>query len=163
MASENLVNDLFEIIQSNTKEKLSYNDFEKDLIMSIYLPNEDVDRALTLIVSQAKVNPNLIGDTKGGKFVISPSFSATINSTIKYENQFIPGKKEYLNREQNSKNAIDFIAGAIIMSPELINHFVDNIDKISSTERRALVGSMSKMTYDQRKRVLSYFKKVFSD
>ena len=163
MASENLVNDLFEIIQSNTKEKLSYNDFEKDLLMSIDLPNEDVDRALTLIVSQAKVNPNLIGDTKGGKFVISPSFSATINSTIKYENQFIPGKKEYLNREQNSKNAIDFIAGAIIMSPELINHFVDNIDKISSTERRALVGSMSKMTYDQRKRVLSYFKKDLKD
>ena len=35
MASENLVNNLFEIIQSNTKEKLSYGDFEKDLIKSI--------------------------------------------------------------------------------------------------------------------------------
>lgn len=142
MASENLVNELFEIVQSNTKEKLSYDDFEKDLLKSINLKNDEIDRALSLMLSQAQVNPNIIGETKGGTFVISPSFSAAVISTIKYENQFIVGKSENIERNiinNNNDNILkDVLAANIIMSPELIDNMIQNYSSLSFEERDAL-------------------------
>lgn len=158
MASENLVNGLYEIIQANSNEKISYNDFEKDLLKSINLSNDEIDRALALILSQAEVNPNILGETKGGTFIVSPSLSAAVISTIKYENQFIPGKEEFESRMNINKNIDDITAGLFIMTPELIDHFVNNLDKISTNEKRALIGNLSKMTYDQRKKVVSHFR-----
>ena len=142
MASENLVNDLFEIIQSNTKEKLSYDDFEKDLAKSVNLPNDEMDRALSIMLSQAEVNPNVIGESKGGTFIISPSFSASVISTIKYENQFIEGKAENAERKliNNKSNALVDAAFAvnIIMTPELVNNMIQNYSSLSFEERDAL-------------------------
>lgn len=142
MASENLVNDLFEIVQSNTKEKLSYDDFENDLIKSINLPNDEMDRALSIMVSQAEVNPNVIGESKGGTFIISPSFSASVISTIKYENQFIEGKAENAERKSinNKSDALVDAAFAanIIMTPELVDNMIQNYSSLSFEERDAL-------------------------
>lgn len=142
MASENLVNDLFEIVQSNTKEKLSYDDFEKDLVKSINLPNDEMDRALSIMLSQAEVNPNVIGESKGGSFVISPSFSASVVSTIKYENQFIEGKAENAERNliNNKSDAMleAAFAANIIMTPELVDNMIQNYSSLSLEERDAL-------------------------
>ena len=124
MASENLVNDLFEIVQSNEKEKLSYDDFEKDLLKSINLPNDEIDRALSIMLSQAQVNPNVIGESKGGTFVISPSFSASVISTIKYENQFIEGTKENeLRKLNNLGNSLTEIIGSTYLNELMLNNF----------------------------------------
>lgn len=124
MASENLVNDLFEIVQSNEKEKLSYDDFEKDLLKSINLPNDEIDRALSIMLSQAQVNPNVIGESKGGTFVISPSFSASVISTIKYENQFIEGTKENeLRKLNNLGNSLSEIIGSTYLNELMLNNF----------------------------------------
>ncbi|MBR3881998.1 MAG: hypothetical protein IKJ36_01880 [Clostridia bacterium] len=153
MASENLVNDLFEIIQSNTKEKLSYDDFEKDLAKSINLPNDEIDRALSIMLSQAEVNPNIIGESKGGTFVISPSFSASVVSTIKYENQFIEGKVE--NAERNSiNNKSDILIDAafaanIIITPKLIDHMIQNYSTLSNNEKNQLLDNVSNMSVSQ--------------
>ena len=124
MASENLVNDLFEIVQSNEKEKLSYDDFEKDLLKSINLPNDEIDRALSIMLSQAQVNPNVIGESKGGTFVISPSISASVISTIKYENQFIEGTKENeLRKLNNLGNSLTEIIGSTYLNELMLNNF----------------------------------------
>lgn len=150
MASENLVNDLFEIVQSNTKEKLSYYDFEKDLLKSINLPNDEIDRALSIMLSQAQVNPNVIGESKGGTFMVSPSFSASVISTIKYENQFIEGKVEFENRKNQVTEIQDLTAGMIIMTDELINKMIDSYQSLSSSERDKLWCSYSQMSDEEK-------------
>lgn len=154
MASENLVNDLFEIVQSNAKEKLSYDDFEKDLIKSINLPNDEMDRALSIMLSQAEVNPNVIGESKGGTFVISPSFSASVVSTIKYENQFIEGKSENTKRIiENNKNDAIFdaaFAANIIMTPQVIDRMIINYGTLSGKEMGALWGASLVMEPSQK-------------
>lgn len=135
MASENLVIELWELIQKENKEKISYNDFENDLNNALNLPRDEVDRALALMLSQAEVNPNLIGEYKGGSFVISSSFAAAITTTIKYENQFIPGKVEYETRSVGEKIFNDaVVTGALIITPDLINNMVDNYGDLSIEE-----------------------------
>lgn len=153
MASENLVNDLFEIVQSNTKEKLSYDDFEKDLIKSINLPNDEMDRALSIMLSQAEVNPNVIGESKGGMFVLSPSFSASVVSTIKYENQFIEGKLENINRNSNNNIKADFEAAVLIMTPGLKDAMIMNYESLSSEERTALWNNFRYCTDEEKKKI----------
>ena len=150
MASENLINELFEIVQANSLEKIAFNDFEKDLLKNINLPNDEIDRALALILSQAEVNPNVIGETKGGTFVVSPSFSAAVISTIKYENQFIQGKEEYQLRvsNENSRDSVIF-SGTILMTAGLIDNMLNNYENLSIREREELVDNISNMTNAQ--------------
>ena len=128
MASENLVNELFEIVQENTKDILSFNDFEKDLLKGINLQNDEIDRALSLMVSQAKKNPNIIGESKGGIFTVSPSFSDAVVSTIKYENQFIEGKQEFINRK-NSNISIE--VSNIIISSAILDSLINNYEDLN--------------------------------
>ena len=146
MASENLVNNLFEIIQSNTKEKLSYGDFEKDLIKSINLPNDEMDRALSIMLSQAEVNPNIIGESKGGTFVISPSFSTAVISTIKYENQFIEGKSEKIS--PNVEKATNLILTAMV-----VDSMLTNIENLTENDFDNLFDNYSNLTNEQQRKI----------
>ncbi len=154
MASENLVKELWEIIQKENKEEISYNDFEKDLNKVLNLPKDESDRALSLMISQAEVNPNLIGEYKGGSFMISPSFAAVITSTIKYENQFIPGKEEYNNRitGEGIKEAV--APTAFILSPHLFDSMIENYDDLSEKDVEELWSSYSDLSSDDKSRLI---------
>ena len=162
MASESLINELFEIVQTNSEEKLSYDDFEKDLLKNINLPNDEIDRALSIILSQAEVNPNIVGETKGGKFLISPSFSSAIVSTIKYENQFIPGKPEFLVREQNQTINQDIVAN-IIFTPIVISQMIDNFENLTEKEVVELSGQFYKMSDEEKNKYKIAQKKRIED
>lgn len=153
MASENLTMELWEIIQKNNQEEISYNDFEKDLNNAFNLPKDDVDRALSIMISQAEVNPNVIGEYKGGSFLISQSFTATVINTIKYENQFIPGKQEYIARESNIRVGEELI-NFVIITPTLISQMLDNFENLSSREISELAGSFYKMSDEDKDRFI---------
>lgn len=150
MASEKLVIELWEIVQKENNEKISYDVFENDLNDALNLPRDEVDRALALMLSQAEVNPNLIGEYKGGSFVISSSFAATITTTIKYENQFIPGTKEYDVRK-NAKDNREFIdiAGVLLVG-SVVDKMIDNFQELSTKERDALLNNITSLSLEQR-------------
>ena len=153
MASEKLVIELWEIVQKENNEKISYDVFENDLNDALNLPRDEVDRALALMLSQAEVNPNLIGEYKGGSFVISSSFAAAITTTIKYENQFIPGTKEYDVRK-NAKDNREFIdiAGVLLVS-SVLDKMIDNFQELSTKERDSLLGNIGTLSLEQRIRI----------
>ena len=153
MASENLTMELWEIIQNNNQEEISYNDFEKELNNAFNLPKDDVDRALSIMIFQAEVNPNVIGEYKGGSFLISQSFTATVINTIKYENQFIPGKQEYIARESNIRVGEELI-NFVIITPTLISQMLDNFENLSSREISELAGSFYKMSDEDKDRFI---------
>ena len=54
MASDSILNQLYEIAQSNTKEEIGYNDFKRDLRNSLDVESDEYFRALKLILLQAK-------------------------------------------------------------------------------------------------------------
>lgn len=154
MASENLVKELWEIIQKENKEEISYNDFEKDLNKVLNLPKDESDRAISLMISQAEVNPNLIGEYKGGSFMISPSFAAVITSTIKYENQFIPGKEEYNNRIMGEGIKEAVAPTAFILSPHLFDSMIENYDELSENDVEELWSNYSDLSSNDKSRLI---------
>ena len=153
MASEKLVIELLEIVQKENNEKISYDVFENDLNNALNLPRDEVDRALALMLSQAEVNPNLMGEYKGGSFVISSSFAAAITTTIKYENQFIPGTKEYDVRK-NAKDNREFIdiAGVLLVG-SVVDKMIDNFQELSTKERDSLLENIATLSLGQRIRI----------
>lgn len=152
MASENLVKELWEIIQKENKEEISYNDFENDLNKALNLSKDESDRALSLMISQAEVNPNLIGEYKDGSFAISSSFTNTVISTIKYENQFIPGKAEYEARFMSENLKSDVILGAVIVTPPLLKNMLDNFENLTDKEVEELAEQFHEMDDDDQRR-----------
>ena len=154
MASEKLVIELWEIVQKENNEKISYDVFENDLNDALNLPRDEVDRALALMLSQAEVNPNLIGEYKGGSFVISSSFAATITTTIKYENQFIPGKEEYNARMMTENFKEDILPTFFILSPHLFDSMIENYNKLSDREVEELWANYSDLSSDDKSRLI---------
>ena len=151
MASEKLVIELWEIVQKENNEKISYDVFENDLNDALNLPRDEVDRALALMLSQAEVNPNLIGEYKGGSFVISSSFTNIIVSTIKYENQFIPGKVEYDARVIGENINSDIAIGAIILTQSLLDKMIENYGELSNEEIGKLWDEYPDMDSNQKR------------
>ena len=151
MASENLTMELWEIIQNNNQEEISYNDFEKDLNKAFNLPKDEIDRALAIMISQAEVNPNIIGEYKGGSFVISQSLTANITSTIKYENQFIPGKQEYTARENGDVIVADVATLVMLgIAPAVVDKMIENYANLSRSEKNALWDNFPELDSNRR-------------
>ncbi len=126
----------------NNQEEISYNDFENDLNKAYNLPKDEVDRAISIMIHQAEVNPNIIGEYKGGTFIISHSFVNAVTSTIKYENKFITGKVEYDN---NNKTAKDDLLSALIITPPLLSRMLDNFDNLNNNEISEIAGQLYKL------------------
>ena len=156
MASENLTMELWKIIQKNNQEEISYKDFDRDLNMMLNLPKDEVDRAISKMISQAEVNPNIIGENKGGSFSISQGFISAVKSTIKFENQFIPGKHEYVLRENGDKIIENATIVAILgLKPEIIDRMLNDYDNLSANEKSILAENYLNFTEQQK----DYFSK----
>lgn len=145
MASENLVNELFEIVQANSNEKIYYNDFEKDLLTNINLPNDEIDKALMMIISQAEINPDIVGETKGGSFILSQSLTKSIVSTIEYEKVLVERKN------LAAENAIldtamgvmlmenaDKLIDNVIITDDIAKQMIDNYENLTAEEVGAI-------------------------
>lgn len=164
MASEKLTTDLWEIIQKNNQEEISFKDFDRDLNMMLNLPKDEVDRAISKMISQAEVNPNIIGENKGGSFSISQGFVAAVKSTIKFENQFIPGKEEYVAREMSERILDDISAIAFIgIEKSVIDAMIDNFANLTSEEVIALAGQFYKMNDEEKEKFLKGQKQRVQD
>lgn len=153
MASEKLVIELWEIVQKENNEKISYDVFENDLNNALNLPRDEIDRALSLMLSQAEINPQIVGQSKDGAFILSSSFTSSIISTVKYENQFIPGTKEYDVRK-NAKDNREFIdiAGVLLVG-SVVDKMIDNFQELSTKERDSLLGNIATLSLEQRIRI----------
>lgn len=154
MASENLVNNLWEIVQSNNNEEISYNDFENDLNRAIKLPRDDFDRAILLMINQAEINPNLIGEYRSGTFMISSKFVNTVENTIRYENQFIPGKEEFNQRMMINGVVQNANVDAIILiTPDLLDKMIDNFNDLPPSDRKKVLDETAVDDYDRRRKI----------
>ena len=151
MASENLTMELWKIIQNNNQEEISYKDFDRDLNMMLNLPKDEVDRAISKMISQAELNPNIIGENKGGSFSISQGFIAAVKSTIKFENQFIPGKDEFYSREIGERINADvntlILAG---IASNIVDKMIENYDNLSANEKSILVENYLNFSEQQK-------------
>ena len=152
MASENLVKDLWELIQKNSSDEVSYNDFEIDLNKSLNLPKDESDRAIALMIAQAEINPNIIGESKGGAFIISSSFAAKVVSTIKYENKYIPGKNEYEVRNVGENLKSELNIGVILLTPQLIDNLIEDYDKLSDDDKKYIAQNYSSFSEEQKEK-----------
>lgn len=154
MASENLTMELWKIIQKNNQEEISYKDFDRDLNMMLNLPKDEVNRAISKMISQAELNPNIIGENKGGSFSISQGFIAAVKSTIKFENQFIPGKDEFYSREIGERINADvntlILAG---IASNIVDKMIDKFDTLSNSERDQIMINFEKLSSEQRARI----------
>lgn len=159
MASDNVLNELWELVQKNSKEELDEKSFKEDFSNSVYAEvkkfskeltniNDEVDRTLLIVLKQAERNPQVLGNSKGNEFSISPAIITKAVKTVKYENRFIPGTVEYENRKELQENAKNL--KEVILTPVLINKMLKNYEDLSPDERKKIVDNFSELSYDQR-------------
>ena len=100
MASDAIVNELWEITNRNSDKKIEREEFEEELRASVFAKlkemspdnsinniNDEYARALPVILHQAEVNPDSLGQIQGGKFTIGSKIIMllyTKNISIKF-------------------------------------------------------------------------------
>lgn len=168
MATETILNELWEIAQKNNREEIEENSFKKDLSNSIYTEleaysgqvfdiNDEFDRTLPLILAKAEVSPKILGETKGGSFRVSSEIVIMAVKSVKYENQFIEGTPEYEKRHSNEK--VDIGIKDVILTAVLIDKMIDNYTDLTYNEKQALIENYTNMTESEQQAML---KKVVS-
>lgn len=151
MASENLINELWEIVQSNNDSEISYDDFENDLNNAIKLPKDEFDRAIMAMISQAEINPNVIGFSKNGVFQVSHGFVTSVVATIKYENQFIPGKKEFNSRNDKITKVKDI--DGVILIPSLLEEMIKNYGDLDQKDKNWLLNQYAGLSREKQREI----------
>lgn len=149
MASDAIVNELWEITNKNSDEKIEREEFEEELRTSVFAKlkemspdnsinniNDEYARSLPVILHQAEVNPESLGQIEGGKFTISSEIISKAVETIKYENRFIPNTDEYNQRISNENDKIDI--KEVVLTAVLANEMINNFDKLSYIEKNNL-------------------------
>lgn len=163
MASDTILNDLWEIAQKNSKEEITKSAFQEELISSIYSKlkefsdiesnlNNEFDRTLPIILSQAEVNPNVLGESKNGSFTISNEIISSAVKTVKYENQFIIGTSEYETRVNKNTN-IDI--GDVILTTAVISTMIDNYEQLTFDEKNKLWDNYEHLSDDEQDKIYS--------
>lgn len=158
MASDNVLNKLWELVQRENEEELDEKSFKEDFSNSVYAEvkklsgeltniNDEVDRTLLIVLKQAERNPQVLGNSKGNEFSISPAIITKAVKTVKYENRFIPGTVEYNKKEvqENSRELKE-----VILTPVLISKMLKNYEELSADERKKIVDNFSELSYDER-------------
>lgn len=146
MDSDTILDNLWELTQkNNSDEKIDKDSFKEDFTNNIYNElkafsneynniNDEFGRTLLIILKEAESKPQILGESKGGSFSISPGIIKKAVKTIKYENQFIPGKAEYNQKKmQNSEDLKD-----VILTSVVISNMIDNYSSLSFDEKRQL-------------------------
>ena len=146
MASDAIVNELWEITNKNSDEKIEREEFEEELRTSIFDKlkemspdnsinniNDEYARALPVILHQAEVNPDSLGQIQGGKFTISSEIISKAVETVKYENRFIPNTYEYNQRISNENNHIDM--KDVVLTVAVVDLMLNNYENLSIVKR----------------------------
>lgn len=152
MASKVLIDELREIMQANTNEVIDENEFREGILSSLNLKdNNEIVRALSIMVAQANVNPEIIGSMENGSFKVSAGFSSKVIETIKYENKFIEGTEEYVSYNKAPNVYEDVLnAGIIIFTPQLIDKMIKDYDNLPIVDVNSLWGQYENMDSKQR-------------
>lgn len=154
MASNILIDELRDILQTSSKEKINNDKFKKDLLSTLNLENDEIDRALTIMVAQARVNPEVIGSMENGSFKVSADFSSKVVATIKYENRFIEGKQEYI--DYNSKVFKEGVeAGVLLFTPQIIDKMISGYKELSQSDAGKLWANFGRMTPKQQNELMN--------
>lgn len=157
MASDNILNDLWELAQKNSKEEIDEKSFKEDFSNSIYAElksfseeftniNDEVNRTLLIILKQAEKNPQVLGNSNGKDFSVSSSIIAKAVKTVKFENQYIPGTMEYSQRNiTTTPNLTD-----IILTTAVIDSMLKNYDSLPINERQMLIDNFEQLSFEEQ-------------
>lgn len=165
MASDEIINEIWEIAQENSINPIDKDEFGNDLKKAVFAElerstegvifdiNNEFARALPIILHQAKANPDLIYDNNGKGFSVASGILAKAVLTVKYENRFIPGTAEYKKEFPKESLPEIVIVGAVA---ELM---IKNYDNLSYEERKALNNNWKNLTGEQRKDIIDKTRK----
>lgn len=144
MASNELLNNLFEIAQSEVDEIIYFNDFSTELRNSFKeLTNDEYDSALLAINEQIK-NGNKLMEFSSGKMSISTSVISKATSTVEYQRQI---KEHYQSNLQENKIDIE----NVIITSEIFSLMVKNYTNLSLDEKNALWDNYSNYTREEQR------------
>ena len=158
MASDEIINEIWEIAQENSVNPIDKEEFGKDLKKSVFAElehategiifdiNNEFARALPIILHQAKANPDLIYENNGKGFSIASGILAKAVLTVKYENRFIPGTAEYQKEFPEEKKS------DIIFTAAIADNLLKNYDKLTKEERMFINQNWDKLNSEQRAR-----------
>lgn len=160
MASDEIINEIWEIAQENSLDPIDKEEFGKDLRKTVFAElerstegviydiNNEFARALPIILHQAKANPDLIYENNGKGFSVASGILAKAVLTVKYENRYIPGTAEYQNEFPKESVA------EIVLTAAIADSMIKNFDQLSYEERSILNENWSELTHVQRKNVI---------
>lgn len=159
MAQEGILEKLWEITQENSSEEIEQGEFKKAVSISVENEikrnateftniNDEYSRVLSIMLGQAKDNPESLGKVKNGSFSISTSIISKALKTVKYENQFIPGTQEYSQRELQNNN-VKF-SKEIVLTEKVMDSMINNFEKLNYSEKQAVLDNYPKLSRKQR-------------
>lgn len=165
MASDEIINEIWEVAQENSIDSIDKSEFGKDLRKAVFAElerategvisdiNNEFARALPIILHQAKANPELIYENNGKGFSVASGIFAKAVLTVKYENRFIPGTAEYKKEFPKESLPEIVIVGAVA------DLMIKNYDNLSYEERKALNNNWKNLTGEQRKDIIDKTRK----
>ena len=165
MASDTIVNELWEITNRNSDKKIEREEFEEELRTSLFAKlkemspensinniNDEYVRSLPIILHQAEANPDSLGQIQGGKFTISSEIIFKAVKTVKYENSFIPNTDEYNQRILNENNQIDM--KDVVLTTLIIDHMLENYKNLSNEEKDFILNNWHSMDKTQQDKIV---------
>ena len=169
MASDEIINEIWEIAQENSLNTIDKNEFGRDLRKTVFAElerstegviydiNNEFATALPIILHQAKANTDLIYENNGKGFSVASGILAKAVLTVKYENRFIPGTVEY--QKEFQKESIT----EIVFTVAIIDKMIENYDKLSFEERSIIIDRWSELTGNQKRKVFESQKNALLD
>ena len=160
MASDEIINEIWEIAQDNSLDPIDKEEFGKDLRKTVFAElerntegviydiNNEFARALPIILHQAKANPDLIYENNGKGFSVASGILTKAVLTVKYENRFIPGTVEY------QKEIPQEHLSEVVLTAAVVDSMINNFDQLSYEERNLLNDNWLELSHVQRKDVM---------
>lgn len=159
MASDEIINEIWEIAQENSLDPIDKEEFGRDLKKSVFAElehategtifdiNNEFARTLPIILHQAKANPDLIYENNGKGFSVASGILAKAVLTVKYENRFIPGTVEY------QKEFPKEIVSEVVFTAVIADNLLKNYDDLSKEDKLLVNDNWDKLTTRQRAEV----------
>lgn len=156
MASDIILNNLFEIAQSEVNEIIYFNDFSNELRNNFKeLTNDEYDSALLAINEQVK-NGNKLVESFSGRFSISNSIISKAINTVEYEKQ---QRENYQNITEQNKIGIE----DVVITTSILSAMIDNYENLSQDEKDKIIDNLSNVDVDIMGKLLGNIAKDYRD
>lgn len=168
MASDEIINEIWEVAQENSIDPIDKDEFGKDLRKAVFAElerategvisdiNNEFARALPIILHQAKANPELIYESNGKGFSVASGILAKAVLTVKYENKFIPGTAEY--QKEFPKETLE----KVVLTAGVMDAMINKFDTLSFEEREGIINRWGELNREQKRKIINSQKEALS-